>query len=395
MREKRRFLWFLASQCVTLFGSTLSQMAVVWYVTMETASGAWVAAFTAASYLPQFLFSFAGGVWADRFNRKWLIAGADGAMAAAAVFGAAALSWLWRRQLLFPFLLALALFRSAGSGIQTPAVNAVIPDLMPKGERLWGNGLNAAMQSAVQFAAPAAAGILFAVGNLKTALLADAATAAVGIALLSAVSIPKPRKSHEEESKKRLDVWSDIKEGLRYAVRRREVGKLLLVYGLLTLLCVPAGFLSGVLVRRTFGSTYWHLTAAELAGFGGMTVGGLAAGLGRRFVRGREKSLLKWGTAVFGLFSAAMGAARHFPLYLVLMGGYGMALTAAQSACVTLLQEKTDEGMMGRVFGLQSSMYAGFLPLGMAVFGPLADVLPLPGLMLGAGIGLAGLALWI
>ena len=51
--------------------------------------------------------------------------------------------------------------------------------------------------------------------------------------------------------------------------------------------------------------------------------------------------------------------------------------------------------MMGRVFGLQSSMYAGFLPLGMAVFGALADVLPLPGLMLGAGIGLAGLALWI
>lgn len=28
-----------------------------------------------------------------------------------------------------------------------------------------------------------------------------------------------------------------------------------------------------------------------------------------------------------------------------------------------------------------STMYAGFLPLGMAVFGPLADLLPLPLLM--------------
>ena len=44
---QRRTILFLTSQCITLFGSTLVQMAVVWYATMETASGAWVAAFTA------------------------------------------------------------------------------------------------------------------------------------------------------------------------------------------------------------------------------------------------------------------------------------------------------------------------------------------------------------
>ena len=58
---------FLASQAVTLFGSTLVQMAIVWYVTLNTGEGAWIAAFTVASYLPQFLISFLGGVWADRF----------------------------------------------------------------------------------------------------------------------------------------------------------------------------------------------------------------------------------------------------------------------------------------------------------------------------------------
>lgn len=74
---QRRTILFLTSQCITLFGSTLVQMAVVWYATMETASGAWVAAFTVCSYLPQFLISFSGGVWADRYSRKLLIAGAD------------------------------------------------------------------------------------------------------------------------------------------------------------------------------------------------------------------------------------------------------------------------------------------------------------------------------
>ena len=55
---------FLTSQCITLFGSTLVQLALVWYAAMETSSGSWVAAFTVCAYLPQFLISFLGGVWA-------------------------------------------------------------------------------------------------------------------------------------------------------------------------------------------------------------------------------------------------------------------------------------------------------------------------------------------
>ena len=38
------------------------------------------------------------------------------------------------------------------------------------------------------------------------------------------------------------------------------------------------------------------------------------------------------------------------------------------------------------------SMYAGFLPVGMAVFGPMADVLPLPWIMMGSGAALIALA---
>ena len=55
---KSRAMLFLISQCITLFGSTLVQMAIIWYATIRTSSGAWVAAFTVCSYLPQFLISF-------------------------------------------------------------------------------------------------------------------------------------------------------------------------------------------------------------------------------------------------------------------------------------------------------------------------------------------------
>ena len=99
--------------------------------------------------------------------------------------------------------------------------------------------------------------------------------------------------------------------------------------------------------------------------------------------RGRTLAL---GLAVFGLMSALMGLTENFVLYLVLMTVYGIALTAVQTAVTTLLQEGTEASLQGRVFGLQSSMYAGFLPLGMAAFGPLADVVPLQWLMAGAGV---------
>ena len=74
---KSQAMLFLVSQCITLFGSTLVQMAIIWYVTIQTSSGVWVAAFTVCSYLPQFLISFVAGVWADRHSRKKLIIGAD------------------------------------------------------------------------------------------------------------------------------------------------------------------------------------------------------------------------------------------------------------------------------------------------------------------------------
>lgn len=53
---------------------------------------------------------------------------------------------------------------------------------------------------------------------------------------------------------------------------------------------------------------------------------------------------------------------------------------------------KTDTSMQGRVFGLLGTMYAGFLPIGMAMFGPLADILPLQWIMVGSGIALIVIA---
>ena len=378
---QKRILLFLTSQCITLFGSTLVQMAIVWYATMQTASGVWVAAFTVGSYLPQFLISFIGGVWADRYHRKKLIIGADMLIAFATFIMVLAIPHISSEPALLGGLLVMSVVRSFGAGIQTPAVNAVIPQLVPAQQLMRYNGINATMQSVVNFAAPAAAGAVFAVSTLRTTLMIDIVTAVLGTGLLSCLVLPKQEISFEKSG-----VFSDMKIGVRYAFSDRGIGKLLIIYGLFTFFCVPAGYLAGLLVRRVFGDTYWYLTAVEVVGFAGMMAGGVAMSTWGGF-RSREKTLAA-GLLAFGSFAIGMGFSKNFILYLGLMAFYGVALTMVQTAITTMLQERTDTSMQGRVFGLLGTMYAGFLPLGMAVFGPLADILPLQWIMIGSGIAL-------
>ena len=241
------------------------------------------------------------------------------------------------------------------------------------------------MQAVVNFAAPAAAGAVFAISNLRTTLMIDIVTAAIGSGILSCLALPEQEKSTEPQA-----FLPDIITGIRYAFKNRFIGKLLFIYGLFTLLCVPAGYLAGLLVRRTFGNTYWYLTAVEIVGFAGMTAGGVVMSIWGGF-RKRERTLTE-GLFAFGAFAIGMGLTKNFILYLFLMFFYGIALTAAQTSITTLLQEKSEPAMHGRVFGLFSTMYAGFLPLGMLLFGPLADLVPLQWLMAGSGAALIAIA---
>ena len=268
---QKRILLFLTSQCITLFGSTLVQMALIWYATMQTSSGVWVAAFTVGSYLPQFLISFIGGVWADRYHRKKLIIGADMLIAFATFIMVLAIPHISSESALLGGLLVMSVVRSFGAGIQTPAVNAVIPQLVPAQQLMRYNGINAAMQSVVNFAAPAAAGAVFAVSTLRTTLMIDIVTAILGTGMLSCLALPKQDAfSYRTPLLKEDSIFSDIKTGVRYAFSDRLIGKLLIIYGLFTFFCVPAGYLAGLLVRRVFGDTYWYLTAVEVVGFAGM-----------------------------------------------------------------------------------------------------------------------------
>ena len=377
----RKTVLFLVSQCITLFGSMIVQMSVIWYVTLKTSSGGWVAAFTICSYLPQFLISFFAGIWADRYSRKKLIVLSDVVITVATAIMFFVMPVISSDFILLSALLAMSIIRSIGAGVQTPAVNAVIPHLVPEEHLMRYNGINATMQSIVQFAAPAVAGTVLSIGTFRSTLFIDILTAILGIGLLSCVLLPKQETVNENVS-----VFSEMKAGVYYSFSDKIIGKILIVYGLFILLSVPAGFMAALLVSRVYGDVYWYLTAVELVGFAGMALGGVLMGIWGGF-KSKVKTFAA-GLLVLSIMTIGMGVSPYFILYLVMMFVYSIALTMIQTATTTIIQEQTESTMQGRVFGLMGAMYSGFLPVGMAIFGPLADMLPLQWIMVGSGIAL-------
>ncbi len=381
---KKKAAVFLASQGITLFGSSVVQFAIIWYVTLKTSSGIWVSALTVAAYVPQFVISFFSGVWADRFSRKRLIILADALIAAATLALILLMPYIKENLALLYALVIISVIRSLGTGVQTPAVNAAIPQLVPEDKLMKFNGVNATIQSLVQFAAPAVAGAVLSTATLREALIIDIATAMIGIGLLSTVAIPLIL------TEEKPSMFSEMKAGFRYALEKRFIGQLLLVFGLFIFLCVPAGFLATLFVSRYYGDTYWNLTLVEVIGFLGMAAGGVIISAWGGF-KNRVKTLIV-GMIAFGTLAIGMGAVNSFIVYLALMAIYGIALTMVQTASTTLLQENTAPEMQGRMFGLFGAMYSGFLPIGMVVFGPLADVMSMRMLMVVSGLLLLALS---
>lgn len=369
----KKAITFFISQAITLFGSQIVAFAIIWYITIETSSGLWVALLTVCSFVPQFLCYFIGGALADRFPRKSLIIGAD---AAIAIFTLA----LVLMMPLFPngssfriALLVIAALRSAAAGIQTPAVNSAIPLIVSPEKLMRANGINSTLQSIANFAAPAAAGAVMSLSNLQWALCIDIVTAAIGISLLCFINILSSKDENHGTRKECL--FSDIVGGVSYAVKTKMVGGLLLLFGIFIFLSIPAGFLANLFVARSFGDSYSNLMLVEVVGFAGMLVGGLIMGSWGGF-KDRFKTLL-FSALLFGLCGVLMGLSKGFVAYLIMMLLYGIPLTAFQTATTTILQENVDTMMQGRVFGLLNSMFSGFLPIGMAVFGPMADFVSL------------------
>ncbi|TYB57618.1 MFS transporter [Nonomuraea sp. PA05] len=374
---RRNVALFLTGQTVSLLGSMIAQYAVMWWVTLQTRSGLAVALYAVAAFLPQGLVSIFGGVLADRMNRRTLVITADAAIAAAtlvlALLMANGVTDLWI------VLLAVGV-RSLGAGVQTPAVQAMIPQIAPDDQLMRVNGIFQTIQSAMALLAPAAAGAIFAAYGLAPVFFLDVITAVIGIGLLALVTVPTLERATEARPTYR----QDLAEGMRYVRAHPVVRWLLIVYAIIFLLTVAPSFVTPLMVARTFGSEAWMLAALEIAFSLGMMLGGvlMSTVLAKRSPIG----LILVAVYGFGLTTVALGLSGNLWVFYAFMFVFGLLVPPFSTPFMTLIQKTVEPAMHGRMFSYVGIVMALATPVGMAVFGPLADVVSVQALLITAGL---------
>ena len=374
---RRDVALFLSGQMVSLFGSMLVQYAVLWYLTLTTKDGTVLALSTIFGFLPQAIVSIFGGVWADRHNRKFLIMGADAAIAVATLT-LAVLMYFGARDLWLIYA-ALAV-RSVGAGVQTPAVGALVPQIVPGDRLLSINGLTQTIQAGMMLVGPPVAAVLYATLPLAGILSIDVITAAVGISLLALVPVTKVVRADAAP----VGYLSDLAAGFRYVVSHPLIRWLLGLYAVVMVLAAAPSFLTPLMVARSFGEEVWKLTVLELSFSIGMMLAGATIGVwGKRFGR---MTLIIGASLAFGALSIGMGLSTNLWVFYAFMFGVGVAVPAFSTPSMTVLQETVEPERQGRVFGFFGIVSATAMPVGMAVFGPLADVRSVEFVLIASGL---------
>lgn len=376
---KRNITLFLSGQTLSLFGSALVQYAIMWHITLSTQSGVMMTISILCGFVPTFFLSPFAGVWADRYNRKLLIILSDSMIAVTTLI--MALLFMAGHQELWMLFLMSAI-RALGTGVQTPAVGAFIPQIVPEDQLTRVNGINGTIQALIMFAAPVASAALLTYAPLHSIFFIDVVTAAAAVlTLLLFLKVEAHASSAQTQETGYLD---NLKEGIRY-IRTRTFLKPLFIYmALFMIFIAPAAFLSPLQVTRSFGPDVWRLTAIELTFSIGMMIGGVLIASWQGFPN--KVHTMGLGFALSGVVTALMGIVPDFWVYAALMGIVGVSMPLFNTPATVLLQQKVDPAFHGRVFGIMGMISSSMMPLGMLLFGPLADRIDIEWLMLGSGI---------
>lgn len=383
---KKNTILFLASQTISLFGSSLVQFAITWYIALETQSGIMMTLSIISGFVPNIILSPFAGVWADRYNRKILIVVSDAVIAFSTLV--MAILFLMGHGSVW-ILIGVSAIRSFGSSIQNPAVSAFLPQIVPVDKLTRVNAVNQSVQSFCNLLSPIISGALLTISTIESIFFIDVITAAIAIAvLLLFLDVPAHARALE---KQKTTYFVDIGEGFSYIRNHTFIKQFMIFFAISTFLATPAIFLTTLQVPRSFGDEVWRLTAMEIFFSVGMMVGGLGMAAWGGF-KNRYHSILVSSMILAGL-TITLGLVPNFWFYIIVFGLIGLVLPMNNTPTMVILQEKIEDEFRGRVFSVLAMISSSILPLGMVFFGPLADAIPIEWIFVGAGAGLGILTL--
>ncbi|WP_019585542.1 MFS transporter [Deinococcus apachensis] len=383
---QRRFWSIFAGQALSLTGSALTQFVLLWWITDTTGSAGALATAGMAALLPQALLGPLGGTFADRYSRRLLMIGADTVSALCMVvlifLFATGRVELWH-------VYTMMFIRSSMQAFQVPAAAASTAMLVPANFLPRAAGLNQSLQGIMTVAAAPLGALAISVMPLGAALSIDVVTALLGILPLLFFRIPQVRVPRDQ----RAGVWAEFREGVRLVWRHPGLRHLYTVLAAVVLTVMPTFTLTPLLVKTHFGGGPGQVALMEGLSGMGMIVGGLAVTLlapRRRVVT----VLVAFALSCFAVALTALAPGKAFWLAVVWWVVSGVTFSFGNAPMTAVLQTVIPNQLQGRVLSLLSTVMGLAGPVGLALAGPLGELIGVRGLFLVAGVlsALASLA---
>lgn len=380
----RNFALLWSGWTISLLGDGMYTVAIAW--TAYELSGAPTALTLVglAAAVPQLVLVLIGGVLSDRFERRRVMLGADVlrgvVVAMIGVLALADVLRLWQ-------LVALVALYGIGTAMFSPAITALVPDLVPHDRLLEANALNQISRPLMlRFIGPAVGGLLIAKAGVGWAFVADAVSFAASIAALLAIG----RGAAALERRIRSSVLGDVREGLAYARSQPWLLGTLLGSSLAMFFFYgPVYVLLPFVVKHVLHGSAGDLGLVFAAGGTGAIVVSLT--LGGRGLPQRPVTLMyvAWSLMCLQLVGYATAGA----LWQVAVASFlGTALlVGGQILWSTLLQRTVPRELLGRVASLDALLSYALVPLSYAVTAPVEAAIGVRATLIGAGVASASI----
>jgi MFS family permease len=369
----RDFRLVFLSSAIFVVGSSAFPIALAVSILDEGGDATDLGLILAARVLSGTVLMLAGGVWADRLPRKWVMIGADsfrGALALILVIVSATHMPLWAIGLIV-FLMG------AGDAFGAPAGTAITPSLLPDHLLPSGNLARGIVAKIGAIVGPGIGGLAVATIGADLTFGITAAAFLFGTSLLFTIKEPPRTESGEV----RPTFLTELREGLVIVWQMKWIAASIAMASFQLMVIVAAEtVLLPVITRREFETNSVFAISAAMFSLGGV-ISAVAA------VKYKTSKPGLVAISLWTLFAAAP-LVLAFPINepVVILGYFiaGLSIGGWEAYWVTAVQREVPPELQGRVFSIDFVGSSGLMPLGMALVGPTVALTGEKNFLLGA-----------
>lgn len=371
-------------------GATISQLgdvcfliAVPWLVLQMTGSGLVLGSLAMAVAIPRSVLLLFGGAVSDRLPPS-LILIVGSLVQAASVAIVAILAW--NKMLFLWELYVLGFCFGVADAFNAPALNVLVPNLVPKDNLQQANALLQGTAQICLLLGAGAAGLLVDRFGTIPALIIDSVSFLFLVVAL--LGIPIKRAVSATES----GIWSGVFDGVRYVCKHDLLRSLMISVACINF-CVNGAIQIGftALAKFRFNSSTDFgvlLTTAAL----GALVGTIAAGLWR--IEKDLRLIILGACSIMALCLLVLGLDLPFWSVMTISGLLGVVSGYTNIFVVSWLQGNIDPNFRGRILSALVLGTTGLAPISLAVSGFLVQ-LGFPTLFVSAGVAVSLVAIFI